>query len=279
MTTSWQQAALFNTVLIEAHSASGNESWKGTGFFVLYVHDSDSELFVVSNRHVLQKEKGINYTITLHRKSTSNSGLSLTHGKKVIYIDPLAPIKERLQTEENYYGHPDKNVDLACIKCSNLLARNDAVIVPLSQAMILDWDKSNLYPTQPVMFVGYPDGIIDRAHNLPVARCGAIASMPMLDFDGRPNFLIDAQVWPGSSGSPVFVAGNTPEAPFSLVGVVHSTQPKRGQPDTLIGLGYAVKSSELAILFNNIFRERENSSFGLVNCCRTFPAHIPTGTR
>lgn len=34
-----------------------------------------------------------------------------------------------------------------------------------------------------------------------------IASLPKIDFDGDKQFLIDAQVYQGSSGSPVFSAG------------------------------------------------------------------------
>jgi len=36
-------------------------------------------------------------------------------------------------------------------------------------------------------------------------RRGTTATPMVLDFEGRPEFLIDAAVYPGSSGSPVFV--------------------------------------------------------------------------
>mgnify|MGYP003291781313 CR=1 FL=1 len=45
----------------------------------------------------------------------------------------------------------------------------------------------------------------DKKNNLPLVRTGTIASHPRKDFNGLPQFVIDAQVFPGSSGSPVFI--------------------------------------------------------------------------
>lgn len=41
--------------------------------------------------------------------------------------------------------------------------------------------------------------------NLPLIRTGMIASHPKYDYNGKPIFIIDAQVFPGSSGSPVYI--------------------------------------------------------------------------
>ena len=68
-----------------------------------------------------------------------------------------------------------------------------------------------------VIFVGYPTGYYDVANNLPLLRRGVIASVPNVDFNGKGEIVIDAQIFPGSSGSPVFVAqGNR----YLLLGVV-----------------------------------------------------------
>ena len=47
--------------------------------------------------------------------------------------------------------------------------------------------------------------IRDRVNALPILRRGSTATALALDFEGRAEFLIDAAVYPGSSGSPVFV--------------------------------------------------------------------------
>lgn len=92
----------------------------------------------------------------------------------------------------------------------------------------------NLDVTAAVLFVGFPDGRFDHKHFLPIMRRGYVATSPELDFDGEPVFLIDASVFPGSSGSPVFTVGDgliggTP--PLKFLGVISATfiQPTEGR--------------------------------------------------
>jgi hypothetical protein len=57
-----------------------------------------------------------------------------------------------------------------------------------------------------VIMLGYPNGIWDAKHNLPIIRRGVTATHAKLPLNGKPEFLIDAACFPGSSGSPVFLA-------------------------------------------------------------------------
>ena len=61
-----------------------------------------------------------------------------------------------------------------------------------------------------VIFVGYPELAYDQRNNLPVFRRGITATFPWIDYKGKPEFLIDASVFPGSSGSPVFIYNRPP---------------------------------------------------------------------
>lgn len=56
-----------------------------------------------------------------------------------------------------------------------------------------------------VVFIGYPNGIWDTQNYLPIIRRGITATPIMIDFQNAPQFLVDASVFPGSSGSPVFL--------------------------------------------------------------------------
>jgi hypothetical protein len=56
-----------------------------------------------------------------------------------------------------------------------------------------------------VLIVGYPDGISDTKNNVPVFRKGISATPVYLDFMGKKEFLVDAAIFPGSSGSPAFL--------------------------------------------------------------------------
>jgi hypothetical protein len=67
----------------------------------------------------------------------------------------------------------------------------------------------HLYSGEDILFVGYPHGVYDRINNFPIFRRGTASSHPAVDFENKPEFLIDASVFPGSSGSPVFIYNNT----------------------------------------------------------------------
>ncbi len=54
--------------------------------------------------------------------------------------------------------------------------------------------------------IGYPNGIWDHVHNMPVIRRGITATPVATKWTGKDEFLTDIASFPGSSGSPVFLA-------------------------------------------------------------------------
>ena len=54
-----------------------------------------------------------------------------------------------------------------------------------------------------VIVVGFPHGYYDELNHYPIVKRGIVASAWGADFDGEPFFLIDAKLFPGSSGSAV----------------------------------------------------------------------------
>lgn len=71
--------------------------------------------------------------------------------------------------------------------------------------MLATFKEPELSVAENVYFIGYPDNRFDEKNNLPLIRTGMIASHPKYDYNGKPIFIIDAQVFPGSSGSPVYI--------------------------------------------------------------------------
>jgi hypothetical protein len=65
---------------------------------------------------------------------------------------------------------------------------------------------SDLDAVEEVMFFGYPDALYNPVNLTPILRRGSTATPLQLNYGGEPEFLIDASVFPGSSGSPVFIA-------------------------------------------------------------------------
>lgn len=64
---------------------------------------------------------------------------------------------------------------------------------------------ADLSALEEITFIGYPSGLFDEHNISSVVRRGITASPAWNDFQGQPIFLIDAGVFPGSSGSPVFI--------------------------------------------------------------------------
>jgi hypothetical protein len=62
---------------------------------------------------------------------------------------------------------------------------------------------NSLDAIEQVTMIGYPNGLFDQSSMLPIARRGQTATPIFNDYNNLPAFLIDASVFPGSSGSPV----------------------------------------------------------------------------
>jgi hypothetical protein len=89
----------------------------------------------------------------------------------------------------------------------DLIAKDNAraFLRPVTvNAVANEKDFADLDVASTVIFIGYPNGMFDQKHYTPIVRQGFIATPADLDFDGESVFLIDASVFPGSSGSPVF---------------------------------------------------------------------------
>lgn len=65
--------------------------------------------------------------------------------------------------------------------------------------------RATMTVVEPVVMIGYPSGLWDKANNLPLTRSGLTGSHPLLDWDHRRQFVVDLACFPGSSGSPVFL--------------------------------------------------------------------------
>ena len=152
---------------------------------------------------------------------------------------------------------------MACTNVSGIGANNKVFYKPLHPDMISNFEEDDLLPGTDVWFIGYPDNRFDVAHNLPILRKGYIASIPKVDFNNKRQFIIDAQVFPGSSGSPVF---NIIDRNYKLIGVVSETMLKNEQlqivptniglgVNQIIGLGIVIKSTVVKELVDHTINE------------------------
>jgi hypothetical protein len=200
----------FATVRITVPNKDGSAESIGTGFILSTpLSEKDSVVLLVSNKHVFQDPSGtlfLNFHSKLHGKNEPDLGKTIRN--------------EILDFSRSYTAHPNPDVDLACINISVFASGILNHYFKHIPSNLIQLDISSLLPGSDVVFIGYPRNRYDVAHNLPLLRRGSISSYPAVDFNGKKQFVIDAQVYPGSSGSPVFAvfAGQ-----LRLIGVVSET--------------------------------------------------------
>lgn len=187
---------LFSTVRIEILDLDHQIQGIGTGFFLKVNLDKEnSRILLVSNKHVLSK--GTHLRLQFHKRNQDTNGPQL--GSIYSFI-----IKHHT---EAVIIHPDPYIDLACINISLIISalNNEIYYKFIDESLLATYTEDELDVAQRVTFIGYPDNRFDEIHNLPIIRSGLIASHPKVDFNGIKQFIIDAQVFPGSSGSPVMI--------------------------------------------------------------------------
>jgi hypothetical protein len=187
---------LFATVRLEARSAR-NSNGAGTAFIFRQQRAGEAREYLVTNKHVIQDAQSIGATFhrcaghgphqtEVHRYTFPRAALAWTaHPDPAVdlAVTPLAPVEDEMtEAGMRIYHHA---VDESLLPDADDLAACDAI--------------------EDVVFIGYPNGIWDRRHHLPIMRRGITATPVTHDFEGTPRFLIDAAVFGGSSGSPVFV--------------------------------------------------------------------------
>ena len=170
----------------------------GTGFFFRFRFFNDSRDYyipsIVTNTHVVEgAEKGI-FFIT---EEAEDGSPMVSKSIPIIFYN----------FEKAWRKH--ESVDLCVMPIAPLLKQAkekgkkpfiryfDKEVIPS------DEELAELTAIEDVIMVGYPIGLMDEVHNLPIMRSGITATHPNVDYNGKEEFLIDAACFPGSSGSPV----------------------------------------------------------------------------
>lgn len=195
------------TVRIVADTADPAKKSVGTGFFINYALNKSGQIYLVTNKHVVAKIDDVTGKVVGKIDNAHFEFIKGENGKPKLG----ETIKIQIPNlTDSFKLHPDTAVDIAICNISPILNHITNV---MKKEVFIRALPADMIPTsfdifdaiEDVLFVGYPNGIYDQKNNLPIIRKGITASPVSVNFNGQNEFLIDAQVYPGSSGSPVII--------------------------------------------------------------------------
>lgn len=250
----------YSTVRIEAANTTGRST--GSAFIIQYEIDGYKCLFLVTNKHVVSGMTFGSFVFTV----------ADADGNPTLKIHRL----NVQQFESSWIMHPNSKVDICIMPLGLVLSILDQQHIkvffralPIS-LIPTPTEIENFDAVEEVYMIGYPNGIFDEVNNKPIVRKGITATEYSVNYNGEREFLIDMQVFPGSSGSPVMIIDksgyidkhgkmNIGNPRIHLLGIVHAVSQigttgvlKQVQIPTAtalisntfipIGLGWVVKS-------------------------------------
>lgn len=198
------------TTIVDVHTEDGTTA-RGTGFFyhVLAPRAEDAgpqwrsvdSNWLITNRHVLMPkdssgEEGIPETVVFRLRTVPHEG-------GVIWVNVELGSTRLLDAVRL---HRDSSVDVVAINITEDLRGLLKDSVPLTYSAVGEGDfpgvnKIAAAVATDVVVIGYPKGYYDNVNKYPVVKSGLVASRWGAHFQGDPTFLIDAKLFPGSSGS------------------------------------------------------------------------------
>jgi hypothetical protein len=195
----------------------GNPEAEGTGFFYYVPAKSKpkkglpvptyKDVWLVTSKHVIFGEDG-----SLRPKRISFITRRIENWNKKVY-------KNDHEIDANYLrkelkAPADGDIDLVIIKVTDKIRQfhppekslQDFGFFAMSESVLPDGPENvgqQVQSGDDVLIIGYPKGKLIEENFYPVIKPRCISSKWGANFGGKPYFIIDREVFSGSSGSPV----------------------------------------------------------------------------
>ncbi len=252
-----------SAVLISVGGSASSEPEHGTGFLLVRRDDEGTaEQETREKEGKPPKPCRSIYDDTMNTETVPCRILLVTNKHVLPAVGNKSPVFIRVNNREieihlldqigNYLPtvklHPD-GYDIAIVDVTRDLDKNKLTNFPILSTSILAVHSNppggmRALPAalgDTVYILGYPSGIFDPKNSYPILRSGIIATDPHIDFEFNPQlqekygfpvkgikgFLIDAAIFPGSSGSLVLrkpINYEYPYAPY-VIGIISDSIP------------------------------------------------------
>lgn len=249
----FESSVFFATVRIASSSARGSSI--GTGFLLRASFDGSPggqrATLLISNRHVFADPNN-RVCLQFHKRDSGPN-------RRPALGELVSADVVQLRRDAIYVQHPSQEVDLACLVANAIEDPQSGIFaLTVPRDMLATYEEPDIFPGDDVWFVGYPANCYDTVNNLPIMRHGYIATIPTVNFEGGERFVIDAQVFPGSSGSPVFaeiggkkrLIGVVAETMIDYQNVQGRTVASMSVVERVLVLGIVLKSTVLPTLID-----------------------------
>jgi hypothetical protein len=178
-----------------------NASPDGTGFLVIVPATNNTNIsfgYLVTAKHVLKPSTNSwlhNIIVRLNRRDGTSDMVSIP-------LRTAGPV-------ENVFIHDDPTVDIAIICFSPRVEMYDVLYLPLDViASESDFKNLDIHEGTDVFFTGMFANHLGDKQNTPITRFGKVALITNDKIDwvfGKTDlYLVEANAYPGNSGSPVF---------------------------------------------------------------------------
>ena len=185
---------LYTTVPIYAKKNDGSLS-SGTGFmFSVREDDTTSIPLLITNYHVL--ENSVAGFVELH---IGENGLPTDKSTRIQFDNSIIGSNKLGDLDLVAVPMAATLMDLQNKNISIFFRSVDQKMIPTNEQC------KNFSAIENITFIGYPSGLYDERNKISIIRKGITSTPIWNNFRGEKAFLIDAGVFPGSSGSPVFI--------------------------------------------------------------------------